>query len=71
MENSLDLFIKEYCIIGDGDFIKVSRFNDCYKGFCYDNNMVVEELSRENLNKYDVDIIIMNNDKWLRNIKIK
>ena len=70
MDSGLDLFIKSYCVISEGEYVKLSRFKECYKGFCHDNNLSLEDLNEENLGKYNIEIITMNYDKWLSNVRV-
>ena len=73
MGDSLRIFIDNYCVIDEyaNHYIKLSRFKECYKGFCSDNGFTIVTLNEIELNKYGVELIIMNKEKWLKGIRLK
>lgn len=71
MGDSLKEFIDNYCIIMDDNYIKLSRFRECYKGFCSDNSYTVVDLNENTLKKYGIELVIMNKDKWLNNVRLE
>lgn len=73
MIDSLKDFIDAYCVIDEygENYIKLSKFYDCYKSYCHDNSVATLDSFDLilKLNEYNIDIIIMNNEKWLKGIK--
>ena len=71
MGNSLDTFLKDYCICEGEQYMKLSRFKNCYKGFCSDNNLTIVDINEFNFEKYGIEVITMNSSKWLKGIRLK
>lgn len=71
MGDSLKQFIEMYYEIDHNHYLKLSRFKECYKGFCSDNGFAIVNINELEFEKYGIELITMNKEKWLKGIKLK